>query len=503
LTDTSRKCRAQGGARDGLCVERDGKHVCLYIPTPLQALFHEATEPNVIMAGSRAGGKSTAMRMDAYMRCLHSENFKAVIIRRVMPELKKSHLIYVQRECDQLGGDTVAKYNRSEFTVRFPQTNSLIMFGHAEDDRAVEKYLSSEWDAIYFDEIVTFNLREFLLISASARATVESGRQAIVRGGTNPVGRGAKWVKAYFIQHNPSYEEAPDYDPKDWRAITINLADNPHVEAESYEARLRALPSDALRRAYLHGEWVSEGTAFSDWRETRDGKPWHVIEELPRIKGIPITQVKWVEIVRALDWGYSAAGNPGLCIWAACLPDHTIVVFDEYYFKETLPADVAREIKRRTGGMRVRYTVADPALFREHTGESIAETFAREGVPLNDGDNERKSGWIRLHAWLSETVSDGVNERPRLQVYRSATSAGCPGVARTLPEMVVDPKDPEDIETRGVEDEAADCLRYLVMSRLAPSKEPPIDNGVREMLAMVAKLRRQQNTHVLGSEASR
>jgi hypothetical protein len=41
------------------------------------------------------------------------------------------------------------------------------------------------------------------------------------------------------------------------------------------------------------------------------------------------------------------------------------------------------------------------------------------------------------------------------------------------------------------------------MSRLAPSKEPPIDNGVREMLAMVAKLRRQQNTHVLGSEASR
>jgi phage terminase large subunit len=458
------------------------------------------------MEGSRGGGKSTALRFDAHMRCLSYEGFKALIIRRVMPELKKSHLIYVGREAELLGG----RYNRSEYTVRYPETDSLLMFGHAEDDRAVEKYLSSEWDWIGFDEIVTFNLREFLLISASARTKTEAGRIALVRGGTNPVGRGAKWVKQFFLEKNPSYEEAPDYDPSDWRAIHMDIDDltdesgQPLVDIASYEKRLMSLPSEALRRAYRHGEWVSEGAAFDEFRETRDGRAWHVIDELPRIKGVPITQLKWVEIVRAVDWGYSSTGNPGLCIWAACLPDHSIVVFDEYYFRGTLPGDVAEEIKRRSAGMKVRYTVADPAMFREHTGESLAETFAAHGVPLIDGDNERKSGWVRLHAWLRETVSDGVTERPRLQIYRSLTGAGCPGVARTLPEMVVNPKDPEDIETRGVEDEAADCLRYLVMSRVAPSKAPPVDAGVQEALAMIRQLRRKQsNQSLVGSESVR
>lgn len=484
---------------EGLWVERDGKRICLYAPTPLQQAFHRATEPNVIMEGSRGGGKSTAMRFDAHMRCMAAENFKALIIRRVMPELKKSHLIFVGREADLLG----AKYNRSEFTVHYPDTGSLLMFGHAEDDRAVEKYLSSEWDAIYFDEIVTFTLREFLLISASARTTVDSGRVAIVRGGTNPVGRGAKWVKAYFLDHNPSYEEAPDYDPAEWRAIHMDMDDNPHVRVDDYHKRLMALPSEALRRAYRHGEWVSEGQAFSDWRETLDNKPWHVVEELPRIKGVPITELPWVEIVRSLDWGYSATGNPGLCLWFACLPDGTAVCFKEYYFKETLPGDVAEEIKRQSAGMKVRYTVADPAMFREHTGESLAETFNRHGVPLIDGDNERESGWVRMHAWLRETVNDGVLERPRLQFYRGAMGDGAPKAIKTIPEMVVDPKRPQDIETRNVEDEAADCVRYFVMSRPAPSREPMVDQATRDMLALIEQMRRRNDSGRLGTEAVR
>lgn len=490
-----------GGTRDGLCVERGGEHICLYVPTDLQEEFHRAPEPNVIMAGSRAGGKSTALRFDAYMRCMAFKDFKAVLIRRVMPELKKSHLIHVQREADLLG----ATYNRSEFTVKFPQTNSILKFDHADDEKGVEKYLSSEWDWVGFDEIVTFNLREFLLISASARTTVGSGRIALVRGGTNPVGRGAKWVKSYFIDKKPTHEEAPDYDPADWRAITINLPDNPHVEAESYVARLRALPNEALRRAYLHGEWVSEGMAF-DWFETKDGKPWHVVEEIPRYKGVPVTDLPYIEIVRVLDWGFSETGNPGLCLWIACLPDKTAVVFQEYYFKKTLPADVAKEVIARSGGMKVRYTVADPAVFREHTGESIAETFAKHGISLVDGDNERESGWIRLHAWLRGTINDGVSERPLLQVYRGA-AGGCPGVARTMPEMIVDPKNPADLETRGVEDEAADCLRYFVMSRPSPSREMPQDLeqaiGVAEMLKLIARTRQKNNPRMLGTEAVR
>lgn len=497
-----RRCTKMGGYRDGVCVEdKKGKHHCLYIPTPIQSLYHEATEPNVIMEGSRGGGKSMCMRFDAYMRCMAFENFKAVIIRRVMPELKKSHLIHVQRETDLLVG--LGSYNRGEFMVRFPNTNSILKFDHADDDKGVEKYLSSEWDLVVFDEIVTFNLREFLLISASARTTVDSGRIALVRGGTNPVGRGARWVRSYFINKNPTYEEAPDYNPDDWRSLHLDMDDNEHIDLESYEKRIMALPSDALRRAYRHGEWITEGAMF-DFRETKDGKPWHVIEELPRYKGTVITELPWVEIVRVVDWGYSEAGNPGCCIWVACLPDHTAVVFKEYYFKKTLPADAAKEIIRRSEGLTIRYTVGDPAMFREHQGESIAETFAKEGVSMIDGDNEREAGWVRMHAWLNETVDDGHGgQRPRMQFYRSANGAGCPNVIRTLPDMVVDAKNAADIETRGVEDEGADVVRYFAMSRPAPSRAPEAtpDPGVLEALEFIERQNRMRGR--IGTEATR
>lgn len=496
--------------KPGLWVVRDGQPTCLYSPTAKQQEYHEATEPNVLMEGSRGGGKSTCARFDAYMRCLSQEQFKALILRRVMPELKRSHLMHVGRECLAMGGDAVAKYNRTENKVEFPDTGSVLLFGHAEDDRAVERYLSSEFDLIFFDELVTFTLREFLLISASARTTTESGRVALVRGGTNPVGRGARWVKAYFLDKNPSMEEAPDYEPADWRAIHMDMDDlvddqgQVLIDLASYEKRIGSLPNEALRRAYRHGEWVSEGMAFTDWQETKDGRPWHVVDDLPRIKGVPVTKVPWVEIVRAVDWGFSEAGNPGLCLWFACLPDGSAVCFKEFYFKKLLPAEVAAKIKELSAGLRVKYTVADPAMFREHTGESIAETFAKHGVSLIDGDNERESGWVRVAAWLRETVDDGTGARPRLQFYRSAADPqSCITSTKTIPEMVVDPKNPADIETRGVQDEAADVVRYFVMSRPAPSKEPPVDNGVREMLAMIQQMRRKNNTMRLGTEAVR
>jgi phage terminase large subunit len=495
----------------GLFVERDGERVCLYKPTLLQQVFHAATEPNVLMEGSRGGGKSTAMRFDAYMRCLSQPDFKALIIRRVMPELRRSHLKFVPGECLRMGGDKIAKYNSSLATVTFPETGSTIEFGHADDEKSVERYLSSEYDAQYWDEVVTFSLREFMLITASVRTQAQHGRMGIVRAGTNPIGRGARWVRAYWLDKNPPYEEAPDYDPSEWAAIHMDMDDLvddqgvPLIDLAAYEKRIGNLPSEALRRAYRHGEWVAEGMAFADWRETLNGKPWHVIDTLPRYKGVPITEIPWIEIVRSLDWGYSETGNPGLCLWFACLPDGTAICFREFYFRQMLPAEVAAEIKRRSDGLKVKYTVADPAMFREHTGESLAETFNTNGVPLIEGDNERESGWLRMAAWLKETVDDGTGARPRMQFYRSPTDThSCITSTKTIPEMVVDPKNPRDIETRGVQDEAADCVRYFAMSRPAPSREPASDFNAMEIKELIrAAERRNRNSRRLGMESVR
>jgi hypothetical protein len=243
---------------------------------------------------------------------------------------------------------------------------------------------------------------------------------------------------------------------------------------------------------------VQEGQAFSEWKEAQpDGRGWHVIDTMPTYRGAPIQYAEHIEVVRVVDWGYAASGNPGMCQWYACLTDGSAIGFMEYVFKETLPADAANEIKRMSQGLRVRYTVGDTAMWQEHEGPSIAECFAVAGVSMVEADKAREAGWVNLHVWLRETVNDGLVQRPRLSFLRS----GCPITIRTMPQMIVDPVKPMDIVTRGVEDEGADCARYFVMSRPGRSNEKKADPAIAWIFKDIAKRKRVGSR--LGSEATR
>lgn len=477
---------------------RDGVTKLLYCPNSKQQIaYHEAREPNVILEGSRGGGKSYCMRWDAYIRCLTSPGFKALILRRTMPELRQSHLTDVDHETQQLEGHKV--YNKSEFTVQWTN-GSLLMFGHCEDDAAIARYLSSQWDLLVFDETVTFTLRMFLLISASARTATKSKRISLVRGGTNPVGCGAAWVKEFFIDKNPDPEQIPDYIPADWRAIKVNLDDNPDVDQESYDRRLRSLPSDALRRAYRYGEWVTEGQFFSEWREKLDGKEWHTIENLPTYNGKSFLKVPWIEIVRSIDWGFSER-EPGICKWYACMPDNTVVAFKEYVFFGTTPADVAIEIRKRSGGMKIRYTVGDPSMWGAKTGESIAETFAKNGVTMIEADNDRPNGWVRMHSWLIETHDDSSGPVPRLRFLRGGRTdgLGCPHTIRAIPSATCKETNLHDLV--GPYEDPLDETRYFVMSRPSKSRAQPVTNTFSPELRKA--IYGSSSRRILGSDSVR
>lgn len=482
----------------GLYVERNGEVECVYAPLPHQELFHGATQRNVIMEGGAGSGKSLAIRMDSYMRALSTPGFTALILRRSYPELYLSHLQHVAFDVKRLGLPDTA-WHKSESTVRFkhpstpegkPQPDSVVVFGYVESDETTARFLSSEWCAIYFDELCTFSLRQFLFLSSRARTTIP-GLRPIVRGGTNPIGSGASWVRRFFITKKVKFDEAPSYNPDDFLALHSTVRDNKYVDQKEYLARLQALPSEALRKAMDQGEWVIEGQYFSEWTETRatdDGelRPWHVIHELPLVKGRPLTECSWIKIVRVIDWGYAVNG-PGHCTWFACMTDGSALGIQEWSFSQMLPKDVAKGIKSRSRGMKVSFSVGDPQMWKEHSGESIAETFERNGVPMIEADNERIPGWVRVHTLLRDTIDDGFGPRPLLQFYVGENGEGCPVIARTMPEMVVDPRNPEDMLTTGVEDHGPDTVRYFAMSRAAPSKEdrPGVPENLRFVLAYV------------------
>lgn len=473
-------------------VKPDGTEEVLYNPTPRQDAFHMCQAPNALYGGAAGGGKSHCLRWDAYMRCLTVPGYRAIVLRRTYPELADTHIERVVLEAPSIG----ATYAKTDFKLRFPN-QAYTQFGHCEDDSTVIKYLSTEYDAIYFDEGSTFEERHYLWISSRARST-KPGVIAIVRIGSNPGGTGALWLKRRYIDKDIRPDEDPAYRPEDYEFIPARLEDNPYLPDE-YRTRLLALPSEALRRAYLYGEWDAfEGQEFQEWAQEKNGVPWHVVGELPTIGDKPITEVPWIETFRALDWGYS---ENGICGWYACLPDGRLLKFKEYVFKQTIVTEVAKKIREMSKGLRVRYTIADPSMWMKEgsVGESMAETFSRNRVPLIQADNDRLNGWQRLHHWLVETTGDP--PRPLLSFYRH----GCPYTIRTIPLMTSDPRRPGDIKTKAVEDHAADETRYAVMSRPVPSRfhapKKIIPGSAAWLIGRELTKRKRRNR--LGSESRR
>jgi phage terminase large subunit len=474
-------------------IERNGKLVTIYEPLPHQRAFHESTARYTLMSGGRGSGKSLAMRMEALMMAFAIPNFRALILRRTAPELKKTHLADLPFELAKMGLPKEA-YHITDMVVRMPHNHSVVQFGHVEDTQNLTKWLGSSYGALFIDEVTTFSYEMFGWLLTSLRTTTP-GLVPYFKGGTNPVGPGAGWVRELWITRTASQKPDiyPGYDPADYFNIHCNLDDNPYVDPENYAKVFAGIPSKATRDALRHGIWTIEGQFFEEWLETRDGRPWHVIDELPAIKGAPITAVPGIEVFRAVDWGFR---DPGVCLWIAAMPDGSMVVVDELVFQGMLPKEVAHEIKRRSQGLKIRYTVADPAMWAEHEGPSIAEHFELAGVPMIEGDRNRKPGWVTVHTWLSETVDNGLGERPKLQVYRK----NCPYLIRTLPEMTVSDIDPEDMKTKHVEDHAVDALRYALQSRPSASRLP-----VNTEMSWVRRqmLKDRPTAGRLGSEARR
>jgi hypothetical protein len=426
----------------GMVVQIKGKERrCRFVPLPRQVEAMEAVsgEPVFVLIGGAAGGsKSKGLREIAHAECLKREKFKVLLLRRTFGELQSNHIEDSQIEAPEMGAECVP----SAKVVRYPN-GSLLQFGHCETTTDAAKYLSSEYDLIIFDELVTFELQQFLLISSRARST-KPGVTPKVICGTNPGGPQSHWVRMRFIDKNVDLEEYPDYRPEEWVFIPSKLEDNPYLD-QNYERKLLNLPPE-MRKAYRDGDWdIFPGQYFPEWRKAK-----HV-----GVLNIPPKAV-WY---RAIDGGFV---KPAAVLWIAVW-DGRAYVRHEWTPTRVINSEQAKGIKRLTqeyGIKSVRFTVADTSLWtpESDTGESAAETFTRHGVPLLQASKDRVNGWKRLREWLRD-APDG---KPWLMVHPE-----CSYLVRTLPSLVSDDHKPEDVDTDG-EDHAADALRYFVMSRPAP-----------------------------------
>ena len=166
---------------------------------------------------------------------------------------------------------------------------------------------------------------------------------------------------------------------------------------------------------------------------------------------------------RAMDWGYN---DPCCVLWFAVAPEGKLYVYRELYLRKTLSSEIARQVKTLSEGERIAYTVASPDAWQQRglkgaEGESIAEVFSKNGVPLLPADNARVPGWQRVREAL-KAQPDGT---PELSIFET-----CRNLIRTLPTLTFDAHDCEDVSDN-CEDHAPEALRYGLMSRPRPAPE--------------------------------
>lgn len=417
---------------------KGGAQRCLYVPLPRQVEFMACEARRVLFGGAAGGSKSHALRWHGYQACLRTPRFKTLLLRRNSGDLERTHLRAAVDEAPLFGAVPVP----SAHLVKFPN-ESILEMGHCDDTKAVARYLSAEYDLILFDELVTFEREQFLMVASRARSS-KPGVKPRVLAGTNPGGPQAHWVRAMFIDKTVDVAEFPNYRPEDYAYIPSKLEDNPYLN-EDYEQGLMDLPPE-LRKAYRDGDWdIFPGQYFPEWRRST-----HVSAARTGDVSTPVHLTHPAEYprVRAVDWGFV---KPGWCGWFVLLPDGQVYLEQEYLFSRTVASEVAAEIRRRTQelGVKVRYTVGDTAMWTPdgQTGESIAETFGRAGVPMIQADKDRVNGWQRLRHWFKPSPSGA----PWL-----VSSPACAYFNRTIPSLVSDEHRPEDVDSDG-EDHAADA----------------------------------------------
>ena len=418
------------------------------MPNPKQIEFFEARARHIAYGGARGGGKSWAMRRKFVLLALRYDGLKLLLLRRTFPELEANHIMPLRAELDGF-----AKYSSEKRMFTFPN-GSILKLGYCDTEADVYQYQGQEYDVIGFEEATQFTPFQMQYISTSNRTTRTDFKPRIYYT-CNPGGVGHDYIKRLFIDRIYTEYE----DPNDYVFIPAKVTDNSVLmEADpDYVKSLQSLP-EHLRKAYLEGDWNTiEGQFFSEFQ-----RALHVCEpfQIPR---------EWRRF-RSMDWGFN---DPCCVLWYAVAPDRRVYVYREYYMRQRLAKDVAQEVLAMSEHEQIDYTVASPDAWQVRgmqdvmRGESIADTFLYNGVPLIKADNNRMLGWQRVRENLA-LAPDG---KPFVQFFPN-----CVNLIRTLPLLTygkISTGKHEDVGDN-CEDHAPESLRYGLMSRPSPAAQKVI-----------------------------
>lgn len=411
------------------------------------AFYKSLETPVLFYGGAKGGGKSFLIRAREVYRRLTYPGTKGLIVRKTYPELLSNHIRKFFVEYPSVRD----WFNKGEKAIYWPN-GSITEFSFLGTTDDVYTYQGREYEDISIDEITQHEEEVFKILRTSNRTTNPNIKPSMFLTG-NPGGIGHAWAKRIFVDR----DFKPEEDPNEFGFVQAKVYDNRALlDADpAYLKRLLDLP-EAKRKAYLEGDWnVFEGAVFSEFSNK------HVTEIM-----FPKSEFKHY---LGIDWGYSGRKEHkgAFAAYAMALVEehteegeifHRVIVYQEWYDKYKTPEEWAvilrKHTQKFTGGR------GDSSMFNptQDGSISIAERMQSKWnkkshwLKLKKGTRNRQTRIQAMHDWL-KIAPDGL---PYMLITEN-----CKHLIRTLPLLIYDKNNPEDVDTTQ-EDHPWDGLTYML-----------------------------------------
>lgn len=423
-----------------------------------QKLFLKSIEdfPVTLYGGAKGGGKSHGIRAIMLYRRFKYPGSNGAIFRRTYPELEANHIRPLFQSYPQLK----QYWNEQKKLLTLPN-GSTLQFCHCLNESDVDLYQGREYHDLAIDEAGQWSEATFRKLQGSNRSSIP-GIKARAFLTANPGGIGHAWLKRLFVERRFNERERS----QDYNFIQALVNDNQALidNDPEYVHRLNAEPNEALRKAYLLGDWdIFAGQYFGELsREIHVIKPFAIPAHWNRFG--------------AYDYGYNHPASFG---WYATDEDGNVYKYRELVKAQMRVDQFAKELNSYADTAYLYPIVAGRDCWTQKSTlrddlqpPTVAEEFQSHGINIRPAVVDRIQGAAHLRSYIAWKGKK--NNKPRFFLFDT-----CPITFDTLSRMIHDPDRVEDVlkidATEGDPlsgDDAYDETRYALMSR--PSITDPV-----------------------------
>jgi hypothetical protein len=494
-------------------------------PKQVQALdlIEGNTASWIGVGGGRGGAKSGGFQRIMLVRRSGLPGTIGAILMRNYDQVKRYHVDPMLRDYPELA----PCYHKTESKMVLPMESgppSEIHFTYAESlDDVIRRFRSANYYDVFVDQAEQFTeaeLREIKQCVRSKGAPLGACKLALA---FNMGGAGIGFLRSKFNlkEYGPNESESDfafvhvhPWDNVEWvRAALLEdgLTEDDYYDLFTEEQRMEycatrgdygrnlVAQDEALQKRDWLGSWESLEGAFFGRVFDRDAA---VIDD----EKVALIAKPWHKRWLSQDWGrghycpthwhlsgeMSSADALRILGWQVTKPVKFVLTYREYIAggaatndeggdRELAEQDIAREIVNRTPeGERdtLRSFFLSPDAFAKRSSANtidyeIGQILKKAGLPQpTQADNDRKGGWGLMYNLCLETKRHAASDE-----YVWLISANCPELVRSIPLLMRNPKDLDDViatdkGSAKLEIDVTDSARYGLKSMLSPGKKP-------------------------------